>query len=71
MLLFRSERHVEQWAAQRGHRRGAVLGVEQLWDLARAWYGTRMHPGWRRRTPEEAQQVFGDLGLTGDFWRLA
>ena len=70
MLLFRSEGHVEAWYGDRGMPRGAFVGLERLWDLARVWYADRRSPGWRRRTPREAEDVFAALGLTGDFWRL-
>jgi hypothetical protein len=70
MLLFRSEGHVEAWCEASGRDRGAEMTVDQQWDLARIWYADRALPGWRRRTPEEAQQVFELIGLTGDFWRL-
>jgi hypothetical protein len=70
MLAFRSEAHVERWCEQRGIPRGAVFSLEQLWRLAHAWYHDRLDPAWRRRTPEEAEALFADLGLTGAFWRL-
>jgi hypothetical protein len=44
--------------------------LEQAWQLGRVWYGDRLSPDWRRRTPEEAKEVFERLGLTGDFWSL-
>lgn len=49
---------------------GATMTLEQQWELAHAWYADRMSPGWRRRTPEEAEALFSGIGLTGDFWRL-
>ena len=70
MLLFRSEEHVEKWREPRGIQRGAVLSMQQQWDLARRWYGNRMDEDWRRRTPTEAEEVFASVGLTGAFWRL-
>jgi hypothetical protein len=70
MLLFRSEEHVDRWSEQRGGGRGGLLMPDQLWRLADAWYRDRMSPDWRRRTTEEAQAVFEDIGLTGPFWRL-
>ena len=70
MLLFRSEEHIERWREPRGIAPGAVLGLQQQWELARRWYGNRMDEDWRRRTPEEAEAVFASVGLTGDFWRL-
>jgi hypothetical protein len=70
MLAFRSEEHVNRWCGQRGVEPGAVFSLDQLWALARGWYSDRLSPEWRRRMPEEAQQVFAGAGLTGAFWRL-
>ncbi len=70
MLAFRSEAHVDRWLEQRRLERGGSCSLEQLWQLAVAWYGDRLAPDWRRRTPEEAEAVFTGVGLTGDFWRL-
>ena len=67
MLLFRSEEHVRRWY---GGEPGASMSVGQQWELARAWYSDRMTPGWRRRTPAEAEDVFAAIGLVGPFWRL-
>ncbi|HET7697970.1 MAG TPA: hypothetical protein VFK57_19810 [Vicinamibacterales bacterium] len=50
--------------------RGAVLTLEQTWALARAWYADRMHPDWRRRTPQDATDAFASVGLTGEFWTM-
>jgi len=39
--------------------------------LAREWYGPdRREPNWRRRSVEEAEALFKDLGLTSSFWNL-
>jgi hypothetical protein len=70
MLAFRSEGHVDKWCEAKGIPRGALLSVRQLWGLARAWYGDRLSAQWRRKTPEEAQEIFEELGLTGPFWKL-
>jgi hypothetical protein len=70
MLAFRSEGHVDRWCEQNGLPRGGVFGLDVAWRLAGAWYGERLSPTWRRRSPDEAQAVFEALGLTGDFWRL-
>ena len=71
MLLFRSEEHLTSWLDERDAARGATMTLDQQWALAKRWYSDRADPDWRRRTPAEAQQVFSDLGLTGDFWRLS
>jgi Alkylmercury lyase len=70
MLLFRSEEHMNRWYQRQGIPMGAILTLEQQWELARLWYSDRMSAEWRRRTPEEAESVFTSLGLTGEFWRL-
>jgi hypothetical protein len=70
MLLFRSEEHLGRWLEQRGLNPGATMTVEQGWRLGRDWYADRLSPDWRRRTPQEAQEVFEGIGLTGPFWRV-
>lgn len=70
MLLFRSEEHVNRWNAMTGREPGATMTVHQQWELARAWYTDRASPNWKRRTPDEAQELFRRLGLTGPFWQL-
>jgi hypothetical protein len=70
MLLFRSEEDIERWIRVRGTPRGEVMSVEQQWRLARAWFEGRLRPGFRRRTVEEAEALFAEIGLTGQFWSL-
>lgn len=71
MLLFRSEEHVDKWCRDWRFARGAVLTLPQCWQLARAWYrDDRRDPRWRRRTANEAQALFTQLGLTTPFWNL-
>lgn len=70
MLLFRSEEHLDRWREARSLPRGGTLSLEQVWRLARIWYGDRLDPGWRRKTPGETQAIFTDVGLIGEFWRL-
>ena len=66
MLLFSSEEHVER----AGVARGAFMTPEQIWRLADTWYHDRDDPNWRRRSADEAEQVFTEIGLTGEFWKL-
>ncbi len=70
MLLFRSEEHVDRWSDTWGIPKGALLTLEQGWELARRWYGDRLDPARRRRTLEDVEALFAELGLTGPFWRL-
>lgn len=70
MLLFRDEEHAATWRQARGIDRGGTMSLETGWKLARAWYSDKREPGWRRRTLDEAEAVFAELGLVDDFWRL-
>ena len=49
MLLFRSEEEIEG-------PRGGVMTVAQLHELAARWYGDRLDPGWRPRTPSSRRR---------------
>ena len=68
MNLFRSGEHIQRWLAGRGP--GATTSVTTLSELAHAWWGDRLAPGWRPHTREHNQAILDRLGLTGDFWRL-
>ena len=68
MNLFRSEEHIEAWLG--GRTAGATISVSTLCDLAHAWWADRLSPEWRRRTPDEAEAIFQEIGLTGEFWSL-
>ena len=50
---------------------GALVELDRMWELARAWWGGRLDPDWRPRRPEESQAILEQVGLTGSFWRLA
>ena len=50
---------------------GATIPAWQLADLALRWYGDRLDPAWRPRTPDASQAVLTAAGLTGPFWRLS
>ncbi len=68
--FFRDETQAAAWSAAHGINRGAVLPIEQAWELARQWYGNALHPEWRRKTAQEAAALFESLGLAGEFWRV-
>jgi len=48
-----------------------VFTPDQMWAVAKPWHGRRLESGWRRFTPEEAESVFADAGLTGSFWKFS
>jgi hypothetical protein len=62
---------VDRWCRRWGQPRGEVLSAEQIWGLAKMWYSDdRRDPGWRRKTVEQAQEIFSALGLVSGFWQL-
>jgi len=68
MNLFRSEEHVSRWLD--GRPPGATLTVASLCELAHAWWGDRLDPGWRPHTRAQNQALLDSVGLTGEFWKL-
>ena len=68
MLFFRSEEMVRAWCQEEGVPVRPLVTIEQLWGLAVAWYATRLDPASRRPRPDEMREIFGDLGLAGEFW---
>ena len=68
MLFFRSEERVREWCGATGYPLRPLVSMDQLWGLAREWYGTRLQPDSRRPQPAEMRAIFARLGLTGDFW---
>jgi hypothetical protein len=70
MVFLRSEEHLTRWLDAGGWEPGETLTAEQMNELARRWWETRLEPDWRPRTPAESQAILDGLGLTGDFWRL-
>ncbi len=71
MVFLRSEEHLERWLGTEGLAPGASLGAPQLNELARRWWWTRLEPDWRPRSAAQSQAILDELGLTGEFWRLA
>lgn len=70
MLLFRSEEHVDRWCAVRGLPRRPVVSLDQLWELAVAWYSNRLTPEARRPMGAEVREIFQRIGLTDAFWDI-
>jgi hypothetical protein len=71
MLLFRSEEHLERWLEQHRLDRGGTMSLAQQRELGIRWYGNRLAEDWQRRSPDEGEAIFEDVGLTGPFWQLA
>ena len=61
---------MNRWCKLRKLERGAVLPLQQCYELGRLWYEGRLRPDWRRRTLDEMESIFSTLGLIGPFWNL-
>lgn len=71
MLLFWSEEHIDNWCTDWNLPPGETLGLNDCCRLAFKWYGPdRRQPEWRRRTIEEVEALFAEIGLTSPFWDL-
>jgi len=68
MLFFRSEERIRDWCSKTGYPLRPMVRMDQLWALAHAWYSTRLQPDARRPQPAEMREIFGRIGLTGEFW---
>lgn len=60
-----------RWCAERGYASGAILTLDRVWELARAWYGNRLDPDFRGRGAAEAEAILHGVGLAEPFWSLA
>jgi hypothetical protein len=47
------------------------MTLEQQFDLAVAWYEDMLDPDWGRPSPGDAEALFRQVGLSGEFWRLS
>jgi len=69
MLLFRSEEHVDRWCTVHDLPKRPIVTLDQLWELALAWYSNRLTPEARRPMGAEISAIFERLGLRGAFWK--
>ena len=46
------------------------MSMETCWELAQKWYTGRLELDWQRPNQEQTQQLFSNLGLKGEFWRI-
>ena len=46
------------------------MPISQCVALARLWYADRLTPEWRPKTIEVMENIFGQVGQQGEFWRV-
>ena len=60
---------MDRWCSVHGIPRRPVITLEQLWELAAAWYSNRLTPEARRPMGAEIDAIFQRIGLTDPFWK--
>lgn len=68
ILFFSSEADIDVWCSRHGHPKGAILNMETGIALAERWFGDYASPDWRRKSPQQAAKIFGELALDRTFW---
>lgn len=69
-LFFSSEALVDAWCARHDRPKGSVLPIESGMQLTQRWFGDYASPAWRRKSAQEAQAIFNEIGLDAAFWNI-
>lgn len=59
---------MNRWCDQWKQPHGSIISLERQWKLAQSWYADRLDMEWRRKTTEEIELLWKDLGFTSSFW---
>jgi hypothetical protein len=70
VLPFRTQKDAWAWCHRHRYRRGALVPIQQVYALGRAWYGRHLDDNFAKWSLAEAQAIFDQVGLSGEFWRL-
>lgn len=61
---------MNRWCHQHNLPRRPLVSLDQLWQLAVAWYENRLTEESRRPGPDEMEEIFAQLGLRDSFWQV-
>jgi hypothetical protein len=70
MLLFETERAIDDWCRKHRIPKGDVQPIARVWEFARVWYGNHLNPKWTKWTADEARAIFARFGMTGRIWEI-
>ena len=70
MLLFRSEEWIDKWCKRNNLKRGEVLTLQQVWEVAKPWYDNRLSLDYHGRSLEQVAEIFKQAGLLSTFWAV-
>jgi hypothetical protein len=68
ILFFSSEATVDSWCERHGQPKGSIMRIETGIKLASLWFGDYASPKWRRKSADEAKEIFDELRLDSSFW---
>ena len=69
-LTFENEKQIEDWCDRHRVEKGEVHSLERVWELSKLWYGYYLDDGWKRKSPDVAEEIFEKVGLIGEFWKM-
>jgi hypothetical protein len=67
---FHHDADIDEWCARHDLPRGAVMTLPALLAFAQDWYGHYLREPWRKRSTNEARDLFARHGFVSDFWAL-
>lgn len=70
MLVFESEAQVSSWCERHHIPSGDVQPMANVLAFAKAWYGNHLDPSWKKRSLDNAKQLFERFDLTHPVWSL-
>jgi Alkylmercury lyase len=70
MVFFTSRDHLASWQESHPGAGGAALSVDLMLKLSEPIYAGKMDLGYARPSHDRLVDLFRDLQLTGDFWKI-
>lgn len=70
MLVFESEKQIDNWSKKHGIDKGDIQPIGKIWKFSKDWYGNHLNPDWTKWTIDEAKQLFRKFELGGKIWQL-
>ena len=47
------------------------MSITTAWELGKRWYRDRLDPAWTPKTRAVMTAIFGEVGLTEEFWDVS
>ena len=61
---------MDKWCKEQKLERGGIVTIEQMWRLAKEFYQGKLKLDWSPKSKSEKQELFTELGLPAEFWKL-